>query len=61
MQEILVAVSPEGKVTISTKGFVGKACKDATKQMEKALGVVVKDTDTPEMHQTVQTAARARG
>lgn len=37
-------------VTIETKGYVGKACQDATSQFEKALGIVKSDTKTPEFH-----------
>ena len=60
MQEIIVDVSPEGKVNISTKGFAGKSCKEATKAMEDALGAVVKDVETPEMHQQEAVRTKAR-
>ena len=60
-EEILVDVSPDGAVNITTKGFKGSTCKAATKALEEALGTVVKDTPTPEMHmqQQVHTKAKA--
>jgi len=61
MEEILIDVAPDGSVTISTKGFRGKSCKAATKPLEEALGIVLKDTDTPEMHLTEPVQAKARG
>ena len=59
-QEIIVEVAVGGATTITTKGFKGKSCKEATKQMEKALGVVAKDTPTKEAYETESVAARNR-
>ena len=61
MKEILIDVSPDGSVNITTKGFKGKACKAATKPIEDALGVVAKDTATPEMYAEQPTQVKARG
>lgn len=36
---IEVTVSPKGETTIQTKGFTGEACRDATRNLEAALGV----------------------
>lgn len=47
MKEILVTIE-DGKAQIETKGFKGKACMDATAQLEKALGVTTTDRKTPE-------------
>jgi hypothetical protein len=60
MQEIIVDVAPDGSVVITTKGFRGKSCKEATAELEKALGTVVKDTPTPEMNLQEQTHVKAR-
>lgn len=43
-------ISPDGDVVITVRGVRGKACKDATAQIEKALGKVTSDTPTGEMH-----------
>lgn len=37
-----------GTSTISTKGFAGKACQDATAELEKAMGMKTSDVKTPE-------------
>lgn len=49
MTEITVTIQ-KGKAVIETRGFVGTACKDATKDLERAMGTVTSDTPTPEMH-----------
>jgi hypothetical protein len=51
MQEIVVEIARDGKTKITTKGFKGKACKDATKELEAAFGGATKTTDTPEMYE----------
>ena len=47
---IEITVSPEGAVSIKTTGFTGKSCKDATRELERALGVASKETLLPEFH-----------
>lgn len=47
---IEITVSPEGAVSIKTTGFTGKSCKDATRELERALGVTSKETLLPEFH-----------
>jgi len=47
---IEITVSPEGVVSIKTTGFTGKSCKDATRELERALGVIRKETLLPEFH-----------
>ena len=37
-KEIEVIVNPDGSVTIEASGFEGKACEDATRELEKVLG-----------------------
>lgn len=39
MPTINVDISPEGEVTIDAVGFTGRACEDATRALEQALGV----------------------
>jgi hypothetical protein len=51
MKTIEVTVSPAGETRVETKGFAGTACRDATKLLERALGVVASDTLTAEMYQ----------
>jgi hypothetical protein len=50
MKKIIVHVDKEGGTNISTEGFTGTACQDATKQLEKALGVATKETFTDDYY-----------
>lgn len=51
MKTIEITVDAKGEVTVQTKGFVGASCRDATKSIEQALGIVQSDTPTAEMYQ----------
>jgi len=48
---IEITVTPEGAVSLKTTGFQGSSCKDATRELERALGVTGKETLLPEFHQ----------
>ena len=37
---IEITVSPEGSVSVKAQGFTGSSCRDATRDIERALGVV---------------------
>lgn len=60
MRKIEVIVTPQGETTVTTVGFRGKSCQDATKQLEQALGVVQSDKKSPEFYQTEGTSQQAR-
>ncbi len=49
-KKIEITVSPEGAVSIKTTGFTGSSCKDATRELERVLGVASKETLLPEFH-----------
>jgi Protein of unknown function (DUF2997) len=51
---IEVVVSPQGAATVQTKGYSGGACLQASKFLEKALGVTTTDHKTPEFYQAAQ-------
>lgn len=38
MKTIEIIVSPKGETTVTTKGFAGSSCRDASKFVEQALG-----------------------
>ena len=59
MPQIKVTVSPTGEVVIATTGYKGKACQDATSQMEKALGVVASDKKAPEFYASESQSQQA--
>jgi hypothetical protein len=48
---IEITITPKGETTVTTKGFVGASCKDASKFVEQALGQRTSETLTAEFHQ----------
>lgn len=55
MQTITIDIK-DGKSVIETKGFTGKACVDATAELERAMGVATEERKTPEFHTKHQQA-----
>jgi len=49
--KIEIIVSPDGNTTVTTKGFTGQSCRDASKFIEQALGQRVNEQLTAEFHQ----------
>ena len=43
MKTITIVIDKAGKVAMQTHGFDGQVCKDSTKALEQALGVVLSD------------------
>ncbi|MFY4731131.1 DUF2997 domain-containing protein [Nitrospira sp. BLG_2] len=60
MQKIEVVVTPQGETTVTTVGFKGKSCQDATKQLEQALGIVQSEQKLPSFYQTEGASQQAR-
>ncbi len=56
MPTIEVTVSPRGATTVTTSGYSGAACEDATRALEAALGCVQSNTRTAEFYATTVTA-----
>ncbi len=52
---IEILVGPKGETTVTTKGFAGSSCRDASKFIEQALGQRAGEQLTAEFHQ-VQAA-----
>lgn len=52
-QHIECVIDENGDVTVTTRGFAGKSCQDATRQLEAALGATTGDAPTAEMHKPV--------
>jgi hypothetical protein len=48
---IEVIVSPQGEVTLQTKGYAGSDCLEASRFLEQALGIVTNDRKTTEFYQ----------
>ena len=60
MKTMEILVSPQGATTITTKGYTGQSCKDATRELEKALGTVVAEAKTAEYYQTAKSVNHLR-
>lgn len=45
---IEVLVGPQGSVSIKTLGFSGASCRDATRELERALGIAGREILLPE-------------
>jgi hypothetical protein len=56
MKTIEIVVSPQGEIRLITRGFTGRSCQDASRQLEQALGLRVSEQLTPEYHQAPQQA-----
>jgi hypothetical protein len=57
---IEITVSPEGATTIKPSGFTGSTCKDATKELERALGIAGNDRVLPEFYARTGTGDRVQ-
>ncbi len=57
---IEITVSPEGAVSIKTSGFTGSSCRDATRDLERALGVAGKESLLPEYYGKTSTGEQLR-
>jgi hypothetical protein len=50
-QQIEILITPEGKATVQTVGFVGESCRQASRFLEEALGPRLAENLTAEFHQ----------
>ena len=51
MRTIEITVDAQGQSKVETKGFVGPACREASKFVEQALGLRTAEDLTAEFHQ----------
>ncbi len=49
---IEITVKPDGRTMVETRGFVGPACREASRYIEQALGVTTGTRLTSAYHQT---------
>ena len=57
---IEITIDPKGNSKLRTKGLAGSSCRDASRLLERALGVVESDVPTTEMYQTASAEQQAR-
>ena len=55
VKKIEITVSPEGVTSIKTTGFSGTSCRDATRDLENAIGVAGREHLQPEYFQQGNT------
>lgn len=51
MRKIEIIVTPKGETTVTTKGFAGTSCREASQFIENALGQRTSEQLTAEFHQ----------
>jgi hypothetical protein len=59
-KRIEITVTPEGSVSIKTQGFHGGSCRDATRDLERALGVAGAKHLLPEYFNRTSTGEQLR-
>jgi hypothetical protein len=57
-KKIEITISPEGVTSIKTAGFTGSSCRDATRELERALGVSGAEHLLPEFYNQASTGER---
>ena len=57
---IEVTVSPQGEVTVQTRGYAGGECLQASKFLEQALGVPTADHKTVEYYTPAEASQQVR-
>ena len=50
MKTVEVIIAPDGQVRVETKGFAGSECRQASAQLEQALGLRASEQLTCEFH-----------
>ena len=60
IKTIEITVTPEGATSIKTSGFTGSSCRDATRDLELALGVSGRESLLPEYFQQAKTGEQVR-
>jgi hypothetical protein len=59
-KKIEITVSPEGATSIKAVGFSGSSCRDATRDLERALGVAGQEHLQPEYFNQTSTGEQLR-
>lgn len=58
--EIEVLISPEGKVSLKTKGFKGPTCFEETASLERVLGKVTQREKSSEYYQQATSSTKVK-
>lgn len=58
--EIIIDITPDGKIDMKGSGFKGKSCDEKMKAFEQGLGEVKARTNLPEYHQPATNTAQQK-
>ncbi len=53
MKQVKLTIAPDGTATISVNGVCGPECKEITRPVEEALGIVESSSTTEEMYSEI--------
>ena len=59
-KKIEITVRPDGSVSIKTTGFTGSSCREATRELERALGMSGRESLMPEFFNQNSTGEQLR-
>jgi len=59
-KKIEITVRPDGSVSIKTTGFTGSSCREATRELERALGMSGRESLLPEFFNQNSTGEQLR-
>ena len=54
MRRIQVQISSTGEVSLETYGFEGATCKDASRALERALGLITRDQPKADASEAIE-------
>ena len=57
-ETVTIIVNTDGSTEVGVECIKGTACKDATREIERALGKTVKDTPTKDMKENSHVSHR---
>jgi hypothetical protein len=57
---IEIIVGPKGETVVTTRGFTGGSCREASRYLEEALGKRTAERLTAEFHQNLHTQQDAQ-
>lgn len=61
MKEMILDIKPDGTMILTVNGVSGPACKEFTKPIEDALGVVTDSQPTAEYFETETLSVKQEG
>ncbi len=60
MKIIEVLISPTGEVSLQTRGYTGRSCRDGSRFLEDSLGTTLSERITAEFYQNQNVAPQSQ-